>query len=56
MTRADRYDAGKISLALAAAMAAPHVRGLIFLSSPFLQKLLGAIIWILVLTYLFGSS
>lgn len=29
---------------------------LIFLSSPFLQKLLGAIIWILVLTYLFGSS
>jgi hypothetical protein len=29
---------------------------LIFLSSSFLQKLLGAIIWILVLTYLFGSS
>jgi hypothetical protein len=29
---------------------------LIFLSSPFLQKLLGAIIWILILAYLVGSS
>jgi hypothetical protein len=29
---------------------------LIFLQSPFLQKLLGAIIWILILTYVFGAA
>jgi hypothetical protein len=29
---------------------------LIFLNSPFLQKLLGAIIWILILAYLFGAA
>jgi hypothetical protein len=29
---------------------------LIFLNSPFLQKLLGAIIWILVLAYLLGAA
>jgi hypothetical protein len=32
------------------------VIALIFLNSPFLQKLLGAIIWILVLAYLFGAA
>jgi hypothetical protein len=32
------------------------VIALIFLQSPFLQKLLGAIIWILILAYLVGSS
>jgi hypothetical protein len=29
---------------------------LIFLNSPFLQKLVGAIIWILVLAYLFSAA
>jgi hypothetical protein len=29
---------------------------LIFLQSPFLQKALGAIIWVLILAYLVGSS
>jgi hypothetical protein len=29
---------------------------LIFLQSPFLQKALGAIIWILILAYLFGAA
>jgi hypothetical protein len=28
---------------------------LIFLNSPFLQKLLGALIWILILAYLFAA-
>jgi small neutral amino acid transporter SnatA (MarC family) len=32
------------------------VIALIFLQSPFLQKLLGAIIWILILAYLFGAA
>jgi hypothetical protein len=29
---------------------------LIFLNSPFLQKALGAIIWILIFAYLFGAA
>jgi hypothetical protein len=32
------------------------VLALIFLQSPFLQKALGAIIWILILAYLFGAA
>jgi small neutral amino acid transporter SnatA (MarC family) len=32
------------------------VIALIFLQSPFLQKLLGAFIWILILAYLFGAA
>jgi hypothetical protein len=32
------------------------VIALIFLHSPFLQKLLGAIIWILILACLFGAA
>jgi hypothetical protein len=32
------------------------VIALIFLNSPFLQQLLGAIIWIVIIVYLFGAA
>jgi hypothetical protein len=32
------------------------VIALIFLNSPFLQRLLGAIVWIVIIAYLFGAA